>query len=195
MAQRGLGINVFDSAVDRLRRLYENGDEVVVSFSAGKDSGICLELAIIAASMTGSLPVKVAMRDEEIMLPGTFEYAERTAARDDIEFHWIVAGQPIVNIFNREAPYFWVFDDRLKPEQWMRQPPDFAEFIPEQNIDAIISKHRFPPAEGKDLFAVLGLRVSESPNRRMGLHSSKGYTTKPNRHGVRAARPIYDWKD
>ena len=77
MPRRYLNKSVFDLAIDRMVDLYEEGHRIVVSFSGGKDSGICLEICIIAATMTGRLPVEVVMRGEEIMLPGTFEYSKR----------------------------------------------------------------------------------------------------------------------
>jgi len=175
--------------------LYEQGHRIVVSFSAGKDSGVCLEICLIAARMTGRLPVEVIMRDEEIMFPGTFEYAERIAAREDVEFHWIYACQPVINVYNREQPYFWVFDPLLDPDEWIRKPPNIAYQIPHKNIEMMTIPERFPPSEGKNLYAVIGLRTSESRARLMGLYSSKGYITKPNKHRVRNVRPIYDWKD
>lgn len=190
------GENVFDAAVNRIKAMYEGGNRVVFSFSGGKDSGVCLELGIIAARETGNLPIEVVMRDEEIMIPGTFEYSERVYKRkSEIDFHWIIANQPVINIFNRELPYFWVFDPLLDPEKWVRQPPDWAEYIKENNIEHMISPVRFPPPPGKELISVVGLRVQESAKRRMGLLSSKGYLTKPNHLGVRYARPIYDWTD
>lgn len=193
MPKRLLTQNVFDAALERLKRLYSDGHTVVVSYSAGKDSQCCLELALIAARETNRLPVHVVMRDEEIMLPGTYELALRTAQRSDVDFHWLIAGQPVINCFNRVMPYFWVFDDRC-PELWVRSPPACAEWIEEQNIQAMVSPKRFQPKPGKLLIDVIGLRTEESPNRNLGLHSSGGYLTKQDRWGRVKARPIYDWK-
>ena len=187
-----LDINVFDAALERMLAVYENGDRVLVNFSGGKDSTICLEITLIAARMTNNLPVEVVMRDEEIMFPGTFEYCERVAARDEIEFHWVWAGQPIVNAFNRVEPYWWVFDETIPQEQWVRQPPSFARKINDLNIEAIATSKRFPPPEGKPLTQVLGLRTQESPQRKLGLLSSKGYLTQIIKQR-RSCRPIYDW--
>ncbi len=195
MRRQALAVDVFEAAVRRLYDLYAAGHRVVVSFSGGKDSGVVLEVAIIAARRAGRLPVDVVMRDEEIMFPGTFEYAERVALRPEVRFHWLVAHQPIVNVFNREQPYWWVFDPLLPPQRWVRQPPDWAIRIPTLNIDSMTTPERFPPAPGKHLYAAIGLRVQESMGRLYGLFSAGGHITRPNRHGVRNVWPIYDWTD
>lgn len=196
MPRRMLEVDVFNEAINRLVEQYERGSRVVVSFSAGKDSGVCLELAIIAADITGNLPVDVIMRDEEIMLPGTYEYAERVAMREEVNFHWIYARQPIINVFNREQPYWWVFDPLLDPDDWLRKPPSFAYEIESKNIVEMNTPERFPVEDGQDLISVIGLRIYESRTRRYAVHSSGGYMTKPQRpYGVRNCRPIYDWTD
>jgi len=194
-ARARTGHDVFEEALQRLTELYAGGHTVVVAFSAGKDSGVCLELAIMAARATGRLPVHVSMRDEEVMLPGTFEYAERVAQRPEVAFRWVVANQPIVNVFNRRQPYWWVFDPELQPEQWVRQPPAIATRIDALDITRIISREVYPTPEGKDLYAVIGIRASESQNRRYSVFSAGGHLTKPNAMGTRNCRPIYDWQD
>lgn len=193
------GRDVFDEAVERIAAIYRAGHHQVVSFSAGKDSTVVLELAIIAARQTGRLPVKVAMRDDEIMLPGTFEYAERVAARPEVEFHWLVAQQPIINVFNRQNPYFWAFDPLLPPSQWVREPPPYAEFIPEKHIAAVTARGlgKDTLQAGQELYAVIGIRGQESAVRQFSIHSAKGHLTKPQSSGLGARnnRPIYDWSD
>jgi predicted phosphoadenosine phosphosulfate sulfurtransferase len=190
-----LGRNTFDLAVERMIRLYEDGHRPIVSFSGGKDSTCVLEVSVIAASEANRLPVEVVMRDDEIMVPGVFEYCERVAARPEVDFHWQVAHQPVINCFNRNLPFFWAFDTTISPGQWVREPPPFAYEIEELHIQGMVTSQRFPVTAG-DLFTVTGLRAAESPNRIRGVHSSGGYVTKkPNRWGSRFARPIYDWAD
>lgn len=196
MGRTYTGIDVMNASMERLTDAYGEGHRVVVSFSAGKDSGVTLELAILAARDAGRLPVEVVMRDEEIMLPGTFEYAERCAMREETDFHWIYARQPITNAFARGNPYWWVFDEQLQPEEWVRQPPPFAYLREDaRNISNLINSTYFPPDEGKDLLVLEGLRASESRNRMFGLYSSGGWKTKEQRGGYRIGRPIYDWSD
>jgi predicted phosphoadenosine phosphosulfate sulfurtransferase len=193
-----IGESVFDNSIQRIKSLYEDGHRVIVSFSAGKDSGVCLELAIVAARETGNLPVEVVMRDEEIMFPGTFEYAERVYHRKEVNMHWVVANQPIINIFNRECPYWWVFDPLLKPEQWVRIPPAFAEYIKTLSIESMTNSERFPPAKGKCTVQIIGLRTSESMRRKWAIKSMKGsFKTHVMGKGQNnmKAHPIYDWSD
>lgn len=195
--RRGLGMNVLEASLTRLTRIYEEGHRLIVSFSAGKDSCVTLELAIMAAEATGNLPVDVMLQDEEIQYPGTFEYAERVAERSEVNFTWLVCNQPMLNRFNRRYPYFWVFDPDLPPEKWVRTPPAWATYTPEIEITHLVRPERFPPAgEGKHLMSVLGLRAEESTRRTLGLHSMGGYITKPRGpHKVRNVWPIYDWRD
>lgn len=193
MSRRTLaGLDVFGAAYDRLLGLYQSGATVVVSFSSGKDSTILLEMALLAAKAADRLPVNVMMRDEEILFPGSYEYAERVAARPDVRFRWFVCQQPIINIFNRGAPYWWVMDPLLKPEQWVRQPPAFAEFIDDKAIDSLVTRARFP---GEKLVSLIGLRAQESALRRMGLFSSGGWMRKGTKYVDGIGRPIYDWLD
>ena len=190
-----LNLSVFDAALNRLQEVYEQGHTVVISQSGGKDSTVCMELAIMAADAAGKLPINVIHRDEEILFPNTYEYLDRIAQRPEVNMHHVYAGNPVINVFNRSLPYWWIFDEQVNPDNWVRKPPDYAYKIDEINIQALVTKERFPTPDDKDIMACIGLRVQESPNRRMGLFSSKGHITKPNKLGVKYIRPIYDWTD
>ena len=50
--------DVLAAARERFRILYQRLDTVVVSFSGGNDSTVCLHLALEAASQAGKLPVR-----------------------------------------------------------------------------------------------------------------------------------------
>src|ERR1700759_1638501 len=102
------------------------------------------------------------------MLPGSYEYAERVAQRPEVNMHWLVAHQPILNLYNRVQPYWWVFDTALRPDQWVRQPPSSAYEIPELHIEGMTVPSRFPVQAGQRLIAVMGLRVQESRGRLYG---------------------------
>jgi len=195
-----LGETVFDAALRRLEQSYRDGARVVVSNSGGKDSIVCTELAVIAARKYDMLPVDVIHRDEEIIYPGTPEYLERLHERGErtgeVRLFWANAHQPIINAFDRQCPYFWVFDPALDPDDWVRKPPPYAVEIPEINIQRLTTAARFPPwREGGQVHGVVGLRGDESAPRMMGIHSAGGYFTGIDAGGVYGSRPIYDWTE
>ncbi len=189
------GRTVVDEAVERIAALYRQGDRVVVTISGGKDSTILMETTILAARQTGNLPVDVALRDDEIMLPPTWDYLERVAERPEVRLHWMVARQPVLNVFNRANPYWWAFDPALSPEQWVRKPPPCAIEIPEKTIMQLVIPSRFPAEPGKRLMCLVGVRAQESSQRLLSVHKSKGFITKVNAHGAHKAYPLYDWMD
>lgn len=169
--------NVLEAAKERLRVHYLAGDRLVYSISGGKDSTVIMELGIQVARELGCLPVECIMRDEEIMVPGTFEYLERVHARPEVNLHWIIAGQAIINAYNRFMPYWWVFDPDER-DKWVRQPPAYAEWIPQQGLAGMTSQDRFPSEPGKLLIAVVGLRADESLTRLNRIASTRGPLTK-----------------
>jgi len=191
-----LGMEVFDASVKRLYDEYAAGHRIVVGISGGKDSTVTLELAVIAAGMAGRLPVEACIQDEEAAYPGTYEYVEQLAQRtDEVKVDWLVCNQAMVNKFNRGNPYWWVFDPQLDPGEWMRKPPSWARTIPDKSMYTMINPRTFPVAEGQRLYACIGLRTSESVNRKFAVFSSGGHIAKPNSAGAWKLRPIYDWED
>lgn len=196
MAREYTGRNVLDAALSRITSVYREGHRVIVAFSAGKDSGIVLELCIMAARETGNLPVEVMFRDDEILYPGTHEYAARIYARPEIKMHWISCRQAEVNIYNRESPYFWVYDERLHPEQWVNQPPPYIEWMLDNiNLYSIINSYAFPPPPGKMTCAIVGIRTEESKQRLFTVHSIHGARSyAANDPKIFNLYPVYDWK-
>jgi predicted phosphoadenosine phosphosulfate sulfurtransferase len=207
MGRARLGVNVVQAALDRLEMVYSGNHRVIVAVSGGKDSVVCLELAIMVARKYGKLPVEVATQDEEAAFPGTYESLERMAERPEVNMRWFCMQQPMLNVFNREMPYWWCHDPQLPPEQWLRKPPDFAEFVEEKSLELMVAPQHYPveyaakevPWDPEDkrqrLVTVVGLRVQESVKRLLGLFSAGGPISKSNKVGMHMIRPIYDWSE
>ena len=78
--------DVYTAALERFHTLFDRFDKVVVSFSGGKDSTACLNLALEVARERGALPLDVYFWDEEAIHPETIEYVQRVAALPDVRF-------------------------------------------------------------------------------------------------------------
>jgi predicted phosphoadenosine phosphosulfate sulfurtransferase len=188
-----LGVNVFDAAVARVRQLYDQGHRVLVSFSGGKDSTVLLGVAALAARAEGRLPVEAVMRDNEVMMPGTFEYAGRVARRRDVAFAWHWAVQPIDNVL--DGGCWWTFDPDYKG-RWLRKPPRGAVCRPSLFLRELASTEYFPPPAGRETVVLIGCRAEESPERNFGVHAMRGHLARRlNRGGSRNCWPIYDWQE
>lgn len=119
------GVDVLQAARERFAELYRRFDKVVVSFSGGKDSTVCLNLAIEAATAAGKLPVEAMFFDEEAIHPTTIDYMERVRQRDDVRLHWYCAQIKHRNACSRTEPY-WLCWDEEKRDRWCRPLPEGA---------------------------------------------------------------------
>ena len=68
--------NVWDAALERIRWLFDEFPNVIVNFSGGKDSTVCLHLALKVAEEKNRLPLKVAWIDQEAEWQATSDYVQ-----------------------------------------------------------------------------------------------------------------------
>lgn len=117
--------SVYEASLERIHLLYERFDTVMVSCSFGKDSSVCLALALQVAAERNRLPLDVCFVDEEAITPETVEYAERVRARDDIRLKWVCLPVKHRNACSRTQPYWypWLEADR---DKWVRTMPPWA---------------------------------------------------------------------
>lgn len=80
--------NVLTEAENRINRLFDEFENVVVGFSGGKDSTVCLNLTLDIAEKRGRLPLKVVWVDQEAEWQGTADYCESVFADKRIEPMW-----------------------------------------------------------------------------------------------------------
>jgi predicted phosphoadenosine phosphosulfate sulfurtransferase len=190
-----LDTDVLTAAKERLRQVYNSYDRVVVSYSGGKDSTVCLELAVEVASELGQLPINVMFFDEEVLLPETEEMVFRARERPEVNLTWVCGQVQYWDASSNEQPH-WITWDPDKRDVWVRDPPDLAVWMGEMKYpapgDAIA--RLWGPEHGK-VCEVLGLRGYESRPRMYGLISSGNFIARGPAPHVDKARPIYDWRD
>jgi len=190
-----LSVDVFTAAKERIRRVYNGYDVVVVSYSGGKDSTCVLELSIEVARELGKLPVDVLFCDEEVLLPETEEMVMRTMERPEVDLKWVCAPVLYWDASSNEEPHWWPWDP-TKKDVWVREPPPFAIWLPEVKhpLPASVMKLLYGPEHGK-VASVIGLRGYESRPRMYGLISSGSYIARGPAPHIGKVRPIYDWRD
>jgi len=205
--KRGLGLNVYDAAVDRTRWTFENFEKVYLSFSAGKDSTVMLHIAGQIAREQGR-KFGILLVDLEGQYKLTIEHALRCIEdySDVAEVFWVCIPIALRNAVSVYEPK-WLCWDKERKADWIRQPPDFA--ITDSGYFGMsdgLEFEEFVPlfgewySDGKETACMVGIRADESLNRFRTIASKtktpkdgKQWTTKVT-DNVFNIYPIYDWK-
>jgi predicted phosphoadenosine phosphosulfate sulfurtransferase len=204
--------DVLTAARARFADLYKRFDKVVVSFSGGKDSTVCLQLAIEAATAAGRLPVEAMFFDEEAIHPTTIEYVERVRQRKDVALDWYCVQIKHRNACSRRDPYWYTWDD-TEEARWCRPLPervirDFDGFqkgmsMPEavpliyRNYKGMVAHVRGIRAdESLRRYRSVALREADNwingPIRTRWSKASKGWEWSQGGNSYMTS-PIYDW--
>lgn len=116
-------VDVLTAAYKRVEVAFERFDNVIVSFSGGKDSTIVLEIALDVAEKLGRLPLDVVHYDEEAIPYETEHYVRRRADDPRIKMQWLCAPVKHYNGCSGKQPWWSPWDPNEK-EKWVRQLPD-----------------------------------------------------------------------
>tara|TARA_B110000902_G_scaffold214154_1_gene245983 strand:- start:9 stop:1211 length:1203 start_codon:yes stop_codon:yes gene_type:complete len=186
--------NVYEEALNRIRYLYDTFDNIVVNFSAGKDSTAVLNLALIV-SKEKDRELTVNFFDEEAIHPPTIEYAKRVSVNPLINFNWYCLEFKHRNACSNEEP-FWYCWDKEKEDVWVRELPEdcitsHPKFTKEMSFQEFSS---FLPEKADGLTAILtGVRTQESFRRLKAVSSKKNDNYIARDGHVAHCHPIYDW--
>jgi predicted phosphoadenosine phosphosulfate sulfurtransferase len=198
--------NVLEAALDRIRWLYDEFEEVVVSTSGGKDSTVCFNLALQVAREKNRLPVNLMFIDQEAEWQATIDYQKYLMYREDVKPYWL---QVYMKMFN-SSNFHEGFRELWKPgEKWMREkdPISIKENVyGTERFGKLFNNFIYKEFDGKKACYIGGVRCEESPARRTALtHCEvyKGETWGANltNNGVPVKHknvkytfyPIYDW--
>jgi predicted phosphoadenosine phosphosulfate sulfurtransferase len=206
-----LNQNVYEAALERIAYIFKEFDNVLVAFSGGKDSSVCLEMCYDYAKEHGMLD-KLSMYhlDYEAQYQMTTDFVEETFKRfSDIRRFWLCLPIKAQCCCNMHGAY-WIPWEREKQEIWVRDMPNHDYVINEKRAAFDYDK---PDYEVQDNFCVwfkeimgggktvviTGIRASESFTRYMRAKTEiRKYKGKKfvleQVCGVYHGFPLYDWE-
>ena len=208
------GQNVYEALQQRLRFIFEEFDNIIVSFSGGKDSGLLLNVTLdFQKKYYPNKKIAVFHQDFEAQYSVTTKYVERTFERikNDVEPYWVCLPMATRTAVSSYAMYWYPWDD-TKEEAWVRPMPKFPYVINLKNNPITTYSYRMHQEDlatqfsrwyrishgNKKTVCLLGMRADESLHRYNGIMNKK-YGYKEERwisnmfKDVWSASPLYDW--
>ena len=169
--------DVVTESKNRIRRIFDEFENVGVWFSGGKDSTCVLELALEIAREKNRLPLPVFFIDQEIEWEHTVEYAREVMNRPEVKPYWL---QMPLRIFNATS--------HSKKDEWLHCWGEGESWVREKEPNSIkenvfgtdrfgelfdaITEHYF----GADRCAIFGgLRAEETPKRAVAVTGNVCY--------------------
>ena len=214
MVRKYLEQNVYEALQERLHFLFEEFENIYVSFSGGKDSGLLLNMVLdYQKKFYPQKKIGVFHQDFEAQYTVTTEYVERTFERikDEVEPYWVCLPMATRTALSSYEMYWYPWDD-TKKDIWVRKMPDKEYVINIENNPITTYRYRMHQEDlakqfgrwyrkshgNKKTVCLLGMRADESLQRYYGfLHKKYGYEgecwiTKQFKD-VWCASPLYDW--
>lgn len=205
--------NVYDASQSRLEYIFNEFENVLVAFSGGKDSSVCLNMVYEYAEKHGKLD-KVAMYhlDYEAQYQMTTDYVTKVFSEyPGIKKYWLclpIAAQCCCNMTSGT----WIPWEREKQNIWVREMPDSEYVINQDNVQFQFKEGDmdykvqtnfskwFSKEYGKTA-VVVGIRASESLHRYVAvskddkkiIYDGKKWCSVIDKNTVNAY-PIYDWE-
>ncbi|MDR1281981.1 MAG: DUF3440 domain-containing protein [Opitutaceae bacterium] len=201
--------NVFEATRERLRYIYDHFENVYVSFSGGKDSGVLLSLAIDIARERGRLPVQALIIDLEAQYQHTIDFIMRMVSRPEVKVWWVCLPIHLRNAVSQFQSHWFCWDPDRRGE-WVRDYPDhpgvvsdpayFPFFRKGMEFEEFVSSFGEWLGRDTNTACLVGIRADESLNRfRTVKHTTKA-TWRGKRWSTAVTErlynfyPLYDWR-
>lgn len=192
--------DVFSEALERVRFVFDNCDDVMVAMSGGKDSTVVFNIALMVAREKGRLPLKVFWLDQEAEWQHTVDYMDHVMRLDEVEPRWYQIPFDFTNSLSPDKNMIRLWDEG-KEKLWIHPKSDISIKEAETRSKRFHQIYKELQNQSTDaaLCGVLcGLRVEESPARRLtitGMASQfKGITWTNKQYGnCIQFYPIYDF--
>ena len=216
MIREYTGENVYEALQKRLKFIFEEFDNIFVSFSGGKDSGLLLNMTLdFQRKYYPEKKIGVFHQDFEAQYTVTTEYVERTFERlkDEVEPYWVCLPMATRTALSSYQMYWYPWDD-TKQDSWVRPMPQHPYVINLQNNPITTYRYKMHQEDlakrfgrwyrlshdRKKTICLLGNRAGESLRRFTAIMNKKyGYDGKcwisKQYKDVWTASPMYDWSN
>ena len=215
MVKEYITANVYEAVQERFAFLFQEFENIYVSFSGGKDSGVLLNLLLdYRRAYCPERVIGVFHQDFEAQYTVTTEYVTRTFARLErepgVELYWVCLPMATRTALSSYEMYWYPWDDKKK-DAWVRPMPEHPYVI---NMEKPFEHYRYRMHQ-EDLakqfgrsyrkahgngptVCLLGMRADESLQRYSGFVNKKyGYKGEcyisKQFKDVWCASPLYDW--
>lgn len=206
--------DVYTALQERLKLIFEEFDNIYISFSGGKDSGLLLNLVMdYRRAHFPNKKIGVFHQDFEAQYTVTTQYIERTFERikDEVEPYWVCLPMATRTALSSYEMYWYPWDD-TKKDCWVRDMPKKDYVIHMDNNPISTYRYRMHQEDlakqfgrwykmshgDKKTVCLLGIRAEESLQRYSGFLNKKyGYNGEcwisRQFKDVWCASPLYDW--
>lgn len=207
-------MNVYEAAQSRIAKVFEEVDNVYVSFSGGKDSGVLLNLCI--QHIRQHAPHRrmgVFHIDYEAQYQMTTDYVDSELAKNaDILDVYRICLPIAASCATSMHQSYWIPWDRDAKDLWVRQLPDngitevnhkfpwFKKGMRDYDLQERFSGWIHAKTGAKRTACLVGIRTDESLNRWRAIHSDKNTNkykglawTLEMQRDVYNCYPVFDW--
>ncbi len=192
--------DVYDAALERIGRLFDAFDEVIVNVSGGKDSTVVLNLALRVAEQKGRLPLSVLFLDQEAEWENVIDHVRTIMADPRVRPYWFQGPFKLFNATSASEPWLYCWQEGAA---WIREkePNSLHENrLGTDRFKALFDafpKVYFP---NRSTAQISGVRCEESPGRLKGLTGGAtfqditwGRVITKKAPGHYTFYPLYDW--
>ncbi len=207
--------NVYDAFLDRLDFIFSEFENILISFSGGKDSGVLYHL-VIKYMQDHNITRRIGLfhQDFEAQYKKTTEFVTRVfdTAPDFIDPFWVCLPMGCKTSLSNFDLYWYPWDPDKK-DLWVRplpesrkglitleNPPDFYEYkMLQEDLYKRFGRWYKNQCGGGKTVVLLGLRAVESLHRYSGIvnkrhdYNGQKWITATYKD-LWSASPLYDWE-